>query len=63
MSEFQTVEQAATEKLRDYFAGLAMQALIAKTPLVHNPKDQHQPTGVSSGAYDYADAMLMARAA
>ena len=48
--------------LRDYFAGLALQAIISKAP------HESVPTGVDEsdlararGAYDYADAMLKAR--
>ena len=48
--------------LRDYFAGLALQAIISKAP------HESVPTGVGEsdlararGAYDYADAMLKVR--
>jgi hypothetical protein len=48
--------------LRDLFAGQAMQAIIAKSPL------KTQFVGISeidrqtaSGAYEYADAMIAAR--
>ena len=48
--------------LRDWFAGLALQAIISKAP------HESVPTGVDEsdlararGAYDYADAMLKVR--
>lgn len=57
--------------LRDHLAGLAMQALIAKTPLVDD-KGEHgiQLAGaekaqwmrdIALSAYDYADHMVAAR--
>ncbi|NHC02361.1 hypothetical protein G9F31_00995 [Acinetobacter sp. 187] len=42
--------------LRDYFAGLAMQAIIANPSL-----DTLAPSDVSSDAYNQADAMLAER--
>jgi len=42
--------------LRDYFAGFAMQALIARTTY-------HIVDDIAEDAYDYADAMLKAREA
>ena len=41
--------------LRDWFAGMAMQGLLA------NPNKDYAPNGVSAEAYDYADAMLEQR--
>ena len=48
--------------IRDWFAGLALQAIISKAP------HESVPTGVNEsdlararGAYDYADAMLKVR--
>lgn len=50
--------------LRDYFAAKAMQALVAKSPLVTVYDDDSDPAPlVAKGAYDYADAMLAAREA
>ena len=49
--------------LRDYFAAVAMQAIIAKTPLQEVPKDWYLYEKTAIGAYDYADAMLAAREA
>jgi len=56
-------EQLEREKLRDHFAGLALQGLLS------NPKLQSQilKTGgayggwIESSAYGWADAMLKAR--
>jgi hypothetical protein len=45
--------------LRDHFAGLAMQALIART--TYHIEDA--PRDIAEEAYDYADAMLKAREA
>jgi hypothetical protein len=45
--------------LRDYFAGLAMQALLART--TYHIEDA--PRDIAEEAYDYADAMLKAREA
>jgi len=42
--------------LRDHFAGLAMQALLARTTY-------HEPRDIAEDAYCYADAMLKAREA
>ena len=42
--------------MRDYYAGLAMQGLIARTDW-----DTDNPDFYSSWAYDMADAMLNAR--
>lgn len=58
--------------LRDWFAGQAMQAIIAKTPFVdmtapsRESAQQHDKTverlvATTQGAYLYADAMLSAR--
>ena len=44
--------------MRDYYAGLAMQGLIARTDW-----DTDNPDFYSSWAYDMADAMLKAREA
>lgn len=44
--------------LRDWFAGMAMQALL---PDVSNPPDEHWKYGVALDAYAMADAMLKAR--
>ena len=51
------------QDMRDYFAGLAMQALIAKTPaiLLENEEDNDPASEVAHGAYEYADAMLCER--
>jgi hypothetical protein len=45
--------------LRDHFAGLAMQGLIART--TYHIEDA--PRDIAEEAYDYADAMLKAREA
>lgn len=47
--------------LRDEFAGLAMQALIAKSPFQAEPQtfEVHEKTAL--GAYEYADRMMEAR--
>ncbi len=48
--------------LRDWFAGQAMAAIIAKVPLGAAPPgvtDRNEMVAI--GAYDYADAMLEAR--
>jgi hypothetical protein len=45
--------------LRDHFAGLAMQALLART--TYHIEDA--PRDIAEEAYDYADAMLKAREA
>ena len=44
--------------LRDWFAGMAMQALL---PDVSNPPDEHWKYGVALDAYAMADAMLKAQ--
>jgi hypothetical protein len=49
--------------LRDWFAGQAMAAIIAKIPAAYGKRtDFHTYKSVALGAYDYADAMLAARA-
>lgn len=48
--------------LRDHFAGLAMAAIIAKSAFQSNPQDYEVYKKTTIGAYDYADAMLAARA-
>lgn len=57
--------------LRDWFAGMALQALVAKAPLMdaegeHGPKFDKQTLtqfrhDMAVSAYDYADAMLAER--
>ena len=54
--------ETKNRNLRDWFAGLALQAIISKAP------HESVPTGVDEsdlararGAYDYADAMLKVR--
>lgn len=49
--------------LRDYFAGQAMAAIIAKIPFQEFPADWLPYEKTAIGAYDYADAMLEARKA
>jgi hypothetical protein len=50
--------------LRDWFAGQAMAALITKSPPTFEPSGAtHLVRLTATGAYDYADAMLAARAA
>ena len=48
--------------LRDYFAAMAMAAIISKYPLtsLHN-KWNPDALPITVGAYEYADAMLAAR--
>jgi len=47
-------------ELRDYFAGLAMQALISKLePLTCEEGDDSYLQEVAIGAYEYADVMLL----
>lgn len=55
-------DQTKGMDLRDWFAGQAMAAIIAKMPFQATPDDftPYQKTAI--GAYDYADAMLTARA-
>ena len=48
------------DQLRDLFAGLAMQAIIAKAPCVPDEPDE-MPRMIAAGAYDYANAMMEAR--
>lgn len=49
--------------LRDYFAGLAMQAIIAKfPPQTCNTGLDELDLMMARGAYEYADAMLAERA-
>lgn len=47
--------------LRDWFAGQAMAAIIAKIPFEEFPADWSPYNKTAIGAYDYADAMLAAR--
>lgn len=49
--------------LRDHFAGLAMQAIIAKTDLEVITGDEESDTAHANvgGAYYYADLMIAAR--
>lgn len=47
--------------LRDWFAGRAMAAIIAKMPFQEFPDDFSPYEKSAIGAYDYADAMLRAR--
>lgn len=48
--------------LRDWFAGLAMQAIISKNPAKLVPSGINEgDRQAASGAYCYADAMLQAR--
>ena len=47
--------------LRDWFAGQAMAAIIAKTPFLEFPEDFTPHRKTALGAYEYADAMLTAR--
>lgn len=49
----------ANEDMRDVFAGLAMQALIQS--LTVEPGEPPLASGVGVMAYQYADAMLVAR--
>lgn len=46
---------------RDWFAGQAMQALIAKSPFLAEPQDFEVYKKTAIGAYDYADAMIAER--
>lgn len=48
--------------LRDYFAGQAMAAIIAKIPFQEFPEDWSPYEKTAIGAYDYADALLAERA-
>lgn len=48
--------------VRDYFAALAMQALIVKSPFLAEPQTFEVYGKTAIGAYDYADAMLVERA-
>lgn len=63
---FQTIHNGSTllgergMTLRDWFAGMAMQALL---PDVSNPPDEHWKYGVALDAYAMADTMLKAREA
>ena len=52
---------ASDKTLRDEFAGLAMAAIISKSPFLSNPEDWTSYNKTVIGAYDYADAMLEAR--
>lgn len=48
--------------LRDWFAGMALQAIIAKAPFEQMPVGVDESDRMRArGAYDYADAMLEAR--
>lgn len=59
----------STEELRDHFAGLAMQAIISKLPLVDQSGEFGKPVedkiahnlAIAESAYWIADAMLEAR--
>ena len=53
---------AADATLRDRFAAEAMAAIISKSPFLSEPDsyDVYEKTAI--GAYDYADAMMKARA-
>lgn len=48
--------------LRDYFAGQALAALIATYGTANGEDDHLLPWCAAGDAYDYADAMLKARA-
>ncbi len=48
--------------LRDYFAGQALAAIVAKSPFQETPKSYSVYDKAAIGAYDYADAMLKERA-
>lgn len=52
----------SANELRDYFAAKAMAALIAKTPFQEFPQDYSPYKKTALGAFDYADAMIEARA-
>ena len=46
---------------RDYFAGLAMQAIIAKAPFTDSiPDEEYERVmrAIALGAFDYADKMI-----
>lgn len=48
--------------LRDWFAGMALRAIIAKAPFEQMPVGVDESDRMRArGAYDYADAMLEAR--
>lgn len=47
--------------LRDWFAGMALQGVIAKHPTRYSPTGDPIDMEIALGAYDYADAMLAAR--
>lgn len=48
--------------LRDWFAGMALQAIIAKAPFEQGPVGVNESDRMlARGAYDYADAMLSVR--
>ena len=49
--------------IRDMFAGMAMQALVAKNPaiLLENDGDNDPAAEIAHGAYEYAEAMLIER--
>ena len=50
--------------LRDWFAGRAMSAIIAKHPAIRTYHGERNSdwAGAAVGAYEYADAMLAERA-
>lgn len=47
--------------LRDYFAAMALQAIVAKAPFTSDQSDIPETMARARGAYDYADAMLRVR--
>jgi len=56
---YEEIQQQNANYLRDHFAGLAMQALLART--TYHIEDA--PRDIAEDAYCYADAMLKAREA
>lgn len=57
-------EHVGGMSLRDWFAGQAMAALIAKAPAVLEVNEVTSMCQlIANGAYNYADAMLAARGA
>jgi hypothetical protein len=62
-----TIKHTPGKTIRDYFAGKAMQALIAKAPLrffADQDADERSEMekSIAGGAYEYADAMIAERA-
>ena len=53
--------EAKDRNLRDWFAGMALQGVIAKHPTRYSPTGDPIDMEIALGAYDYADAMLAAR--